>query len=81
MFFKEVIKDILRKQAHDFAEVFGEMHLTNVAHHVGQAVLGDIGLTLGNQGLQGLAVGISKTKPRKWCLNNVKELFFVFLED
>ena len=56
MLFEEVFEHILGEQAHHLAEVLGEVHFTDMANHVCQTVLGDVGFTLDNQSLQFIAV-------------------------
>ena len=62
MLLEEVFEYILGEQTHHLAEVLGEVHLTDMAHHVCQTVLSDVGLTLLYQGLQFITVrdGLNK---------------------
>ena len=56
MLLEEVFEHILGEQAHHLAEVLGKVHLTDMADHVCQTVLGDIGFTLDNQSLQFITI-------------------------
>ena len=57
MLLQEVFEHVLGELAHDLAEVLGYMHLTDVADHVGQTLLGDVGFYFDDKSLQILAVG------------------------
>ena len=56
MLLEKVFEYILGEQTHHLAEVLGEMHFADMADHVGQTVLGDVGFTLDNQSLQFITV-------------------------
>ena len=56
MLLEEVFEYILGEQTHHLAKVLREVHLTDMAHHVCQTVLSDVGFTLDNQGLQFITV-------------------------
>ena len=56
MLLEEVFEYILGEQTHHLAKVLREVHLTDMAHHVCQTILGDVGFTLDYQSLQLIAV-------------------------
>ena len=56
MLLEEVFEHILGEQPHHLAEVLGEVHLTDMAHHICQTVLSDVGFTLDNQSLQFITI-------------------------
>ena len=57
MLLQEVLEHVLGEQAHDLAEVLGDMHLADVADYVGQTLLSDVGFHFGDESLQGITVG------------------------
>ena len=54
---EEVLEHVLGEEAHNLAKVLRHVHLTDMADHVGQTILGDIDIHLGDELLQLIAVG------------------------
>ena len=69
MLLEEVFEHILGEQTHHLAKVLREVHLTNMAYHICQTVLSDVGFTFHNQSLQIITVrdGLDKELDTALC--------------